>query len=163
MVVWAPDFRFVWSPRNRDVDRRGADLWLEAAATDLPIRARAHHGYARTTYTQRGLEGVQLAYRPRHLTQLGLEWRDQAHHAGVTVRRVGARNTGPSTVNQLPGFWTLDLALGREWQLGSWQLAADARLERALDERTPFIHDFPDPGRRVRIEGRLHRNHASSR
>jgi outer membrane cobalamin receptor len=163
MVVWAPDFRFVWSPRNRDVDRRGADLWLEAATTDLPIRVRAHHGYARTTYTQRGLEGVQLAYRPRHLTQLGVEWRDQAHHAGVTVRRVGARNTGPSTVNQLPGFWTLDLALGREWQLGSWQLAADARLERALDERTPFIHDFPDPGRRVRIEGRLHRNHASSR
>jgi outer membrane cobalamin receptor len=162
MVVWAPDFRFVWSPRNRDVARRGADLWLEATAADLPVRVRAHHGYARTTYTQPGLEGVQLAYRPRHLSQLAVDWRDPARHAGVTLRRVGARNTGPSTVNRLPGFWTLDLAIGREWRLGSWQLAADARIERALDERTPFIHDFPDPGRRLRIEGRLHRNHATT-
>jgi hypothetical protein len=26
MIVWTPDFRFVWSPRNVDVRRRGAEV-----------------------------------------------------------------------------------------------------------------------------------------
>jgi len=163
MVVWAPDFRFVWSPRNRDVRRRGVDLWMEMSPTELPVRLRGHHTHARTTYTHRGMEAVQLVYRPRNLSQLILDWSGGPTRAEVAVRRTGARNTSPSTINQLPAFWTVDLALGREWQVGAWALSADARVERALDERTPFIHDFPDPGRRLRIEGRLAREQPASR
>ena len=34
MVVWAPDFRFIWSPRNFDVIRRGGEISLGLRPAD---------------------------------------------------------------------------------------------------------------------------------
>src|SRR5262249_46955989 len=62
MIVWAPDFRFIWSPRNFDVVRRGGEItgeWGVARA----LRLSGSATYAAVTYDIP--DGAQVLYRPR--------------------------------------------------------------------------------------------------
>src|SRR5690606_25276906 len=38
MIVWLPDFRFVWSPRNTNVKRRGLEAWGEVVYPEVGLR-----------------------------------------------------------------------------------------------------------------------------
>src|SRR5690606_26665261 len=81
MIVWAPDFRFVWSPRNFDVRRAGGDLRAELTALGRRLAFGLTHTYARVAYATRGQGGgegegggEQVVYRPRHASTFQASW-----------------------------------------------------------------------------------------
>src|SRR5690606_38050238 len=118
MIVWLPDFRFVWSPRNHDVRRRGGEvaMWLRDLRSRLDVRG--HLARNRTTYDRPGLEDVQVVYRPVWSGGGTATWAGGPWKAALTNTFTGARYPVPNRVNELPGFWTTDVSLGRRWRVG---------------------------------------------
>jgi iron complex outermembrane receptor protein len=155
MIVWQPDFRFVWSPRNTDVRRKGVDLWGQAA---LPraVTVDAAWSVARVTYDRPGDgDTVQLAYRPRNSGHVRAAWAPGAWRIDVGGEYVGRRNPDPSPVNALPGFWTLDASAQRAWRAGRYAIDTALRVDRLRGERGALIAGYPEPGRRLRLDLRL--------
>ncbi len=158
MIVWMPDFRFVWSPRNVDVNRRGLEAWAEVTNPRLGFRLAGSYSLAAVTRDLGpGGEGVQLAYRPRHTGQLGAAWERAGWRAEVGAAYTGLRYPANAEVNALDPFWTFNLDLGREWRLAGTTLDTSVRVDRLLDEKDTLIFGFPEAGRRIRIEARIHR------
>jgi vitamin B12 transporter len=156
MIVWLPDYRFVWSPRNTDAKRKGVDAWAEAALGGA-VRLSAAYSLAAITYDRAGsADTVQVAYRPRHSAHLRGAWAPGPWRVDVGAEHVGSRNPDPSPVNVLPGFWTLDAGAAREWRAGRWLLETALRLDRLRGERDALIAGYPEPGRRLRLDLRLH-------
>jgi iron complex outermembrane receptor protein len=156
MIVWAPDYRFVWSPRNVDVRRRG----MEAAATLETARLvrtlRATYGYARVAYAA-ARDDAQLEYRPRHTAQLRGEWTWRRWSGGIDAQYTGERYPAAARVNALPGFWTVSADVARTWRAGEFAFATALHIDRLLDERATLIFGFPDPGRVAELRVRISR------
>lgn len=156
MIVWAPDFRFIWSPRNFDVRRAGADVRAEATALARRLTFAATHTYARVAYTTQGPAkgegwGEQVVYRPRHTSVISASWNDHPLALHLEARYTGERNTDPSGVNVLPGFWTVHARASREWRIFGWSARTSLDVDRLLDEKDTLIFGFPDPGRVLRF------------
>jgi outer membrane cobalamin receptor len=159
MIVWLPDFTFRWSPRNVDVDRRGAEARLQAAFPAARLRLSGAWSAARITYVQDGHDsGIQVAYRPEHSGLFGAEWAPGAWRAGVAARYTGSRYPAPAKVNALPGFWSAEAGLSREWRIGGWAAVIAIDVDRLFGERQSLIAGYPEPGRRVRMDLRLRRS-----
>ena len=157
MILWLPDFRFVWSPRNFDVDRRGLDIGLQT--TLRPSGATLHAGYNLTEVEYAGpvLAG-QVAYRPRHSATLGLDVPYGRWRGGIEARHTGERRTVPgSALNTLPGYWLVDLQASVVVSLGEWSGEAFLRVENLLDEDASLLGDYPLPSRALRAGWRLER------
>jgi vitamin B12 transporter len=156
MIVWLPDFRNVWSPRNQDVRRVGGEAWAELR---LPrdLHLTASYGLARVTYERADGADVQVVYRPRHLLNAAGRWTPGPWRLDVAARWTGARNPDPGTDNTLPGFWTLDAGVARTWRAGPVRLDTSLYVDRLRDERSALIAGYPEPGRRARLEVRVRR------
>lgn len=153
MIVWAPDFRFVWSPRNVDVSRKGAEVRGELRLPAWGVEAGGHVADVEATYhSGGGVAGVQVIYRPRRSGGAWLGWQRDGWHVRLDAVHTGRRYPVPAAVNALDPFWTLDLSAGGELARGRWRLEPLVRVERLLDERAPFIHAFPEPGRTLLVE-----------
>lgn len=158
MIIWAPDFRFVWRPDNFHVERWGAEGRLALHVPAAELRASLHHSYARVTYDRGdGAEAVQVVYRPRNMTVLHAEWSPDPWTLDAEARRTGARNTVPVRVNRLPAFWTVAASAARSWNLGPYEITGTLAVDRLLDEKDTLIFGFPDPGRLFRAEARVRR------
>lgn len=163
-IVWMPDFRFVWSPRNADVSRRGGGAW-----GSLEIRTREAGTYAlsgswdyvRATWDRPGTPELPLLYQPRHRARIEAAWRAGEHRIGLGARHVGSRLPVPSRANELPAFWTFDLAAGSGRPLGAWWVEGTLRVDRLLDRRDSFIFGYPEPGRTIEIGMRVRRRRDS--
>jgi outer membrane receptor protein involved in Fe transport len=157
MSVWLPDVTFRWSPRNTDVRRRGIDARGEVRLADAAgLRLAGSWSLADVTYDGPG-DAVQVAYRPRHSALLEAEVAPGAWRAGVAARYTGLRHTAVSAVNTLPGFWSMEMDVAREWRVGGWAATTALRVDRLLDETESMIAGFPEPGRRLRMDLRLRR------
>ncbi len=160
MIVWAPDFRFVWRPTNVDVRRWGGEA---SAQLQLPAQLRATGSFAlaSVTYDSPRANGAQVAYRPRHSGRIGLDWRPGQWRAALTADYTGERYPSAARVNRLPPFWQTRLSAGRPWRLGDWHGDVALHVDRILDEKQSLIFGFPEPGRtfhlRVDLERRLTR------
>ncbi len=141
MVVWAPDFRFVWSPSNFDVRRRGGELALDAHPTrNLGLDASA--SYSAVTYDIAG--GAQVEYRPRITYAASLLWSPDAWTGDLRWHHVGRRFPNSAGTNPRPAFSILDLGIER--QLGGG-LGVRGEIRDLTDARAEFIAGFPTPGR----------------
>jgi vitamin B12 transporter len=159
MIVWLPDFTFRWSPRNLDVARRGADARVQAAFAAARLRLSGAWSIARITYLQDGHDsGIQVAYRPEHSGLFAAEWAPRAWRAELAARYTGLRYPAPAKVNALPGFWSAEAGLSREWRIGGWAAVTAVDVDRLLGERESLIAGYPEPGRRVRLDLRLRRS-----
>jgi outer membrane cobalamin receptor len=141
MVVWAPDFRFVWSPRNFDVRRHGGEVTLALN----PLRGLRLDGsatFAAVTYDHPG--GAQVQYRPRVTYAAGAAWSRGAWGADVRWHRIGARFPNSAGTNVRPAISLLDTGLER--QLGA-SLLLRAEVRDLADARAEFIAGYPTPGR----------------
>jgi outer membrane cobalamin receptor len=156
MIVWAPDYRFVWSPRNVDVRRRGVEASLAIEAAGLLRTLRASYGYARIVYAD-GSDNAQLEYRPRSTAQLSAGWALADWDAGVHARYVGERYPAAARVNALPGFWTVSADLNRTWRTGVWSIRTALHVDRLFDAHDALIFGFPEPGRVGELRVRLSR------
>ena len=71
MVIWSPDFRFIWSPGNFDVLRRGGEITLALN----PTRALVLRGTATlAVVTYDHPDGAQVRYRPRVTQSTSVAW-----------------------------------------------------------------------------------------
>jgi vitamin B12 transporter len=157
MIVWLPDFRFRWSPRNVNAVRRGVDTRAEVALPSAGVRVRGSYALARITYADESARGIQLAYRPRHTGSVGVEWRRGPWRVDAAARYTGERYPVAARVNALAGFWSTEARAGRDWRLGAWTMTTAVDVDRALDEKDSLIAGFPEPGRRVRLDVRVAR------
>ena len=141
LVVWAPDFRFIWSPHNFDVRRRGgeATVLLRPAPT---LRLDGSATYAAVTYDRPG--GAQVQYRPRVTYAASAAWTPGRWSVDARWRRLGARYPNAAGTNPRPAISLLDLSLER--RLAS---SVTARLEArdVADAGAEFIAGYPTPGR----------------
>ncbi|MBW3570040.1 MAG: TonB-dependent receptor [Gemmatimonadetes bacterium] len=162
MILWLPDFRFRWSPRNVDVLRRGIDTRAEVRLPGAGVRLSGAWSLARVTYDEPGVRGIQLPYRPRHAASAGAEWRGGGWRVDLFGRYTGVRYPAAARVNALPGFWSTALRAGRDWRVGGWTMTAAVDVDRVLDEKNSLIAGFPEPGRRVRLDVRVARTGLTS-
>jgi outer membrane cobalamin receptor len=143
MILWAPDFRFIWSPRNFDVVRRGGEVSL-ALRPARSLRLDGSAAYSAATYDITG--GAQVQYRPRVTGSLMLVWSPAAWSADARWRLVGERFPNSAGTNPRPAFSLLDVGLERR--------LADAiglrlQIDDLADSRAEFIAGYPTPGRTV--------------
>lgn len=153
MIIWSPDFRFVWSPRNFDVKRRGLDLQVGLTTANRRLELRGRYSLARVTYDRPGdADTIQVVYRPRHTGGLDLQWRPGAWELTARTDYMGTRYPVPARVNALDPFWTIDLRVRRSFRLGNWRLEPALSVDRLLDNQDTLIFGFPEPGRTIRLE-----------
>jgi iron complex outermembrane receptor protein len=155
MIVWAPDFRFVWSPRNQDVKRDGGETWLRAR---LPrgVELSAWAALARVRYDWPGdADTAQVVYRPRHTGGATLSWQPGAWTVRFDAIHTGVREATPGGSNPLPSYWEMDAAITREWSFASLVLTTALSIDRLFDNTDTFVHGFAEPGRALRFEARV--------
>jgi len=155
MIVWLPDFRFVWSPRNMDVRRSGGDVRLEVEMPGPGLSVGGSFSLTRATYDRDGPEDVQVAYRSRYGAAVNAGWQYGSWSFHLASRLTGARFPVPSPVNELPGFWVTDFNVGRRWLFGGWSAESRLGIERLFNVTDALIFAYPDPGRTLRVELRV--------
>ena len=145
MIVWAPDFRFIWSPRNFDVVRRGGELtvgWRPWSS----LRLGGGATYSAVTYDTPG--GAQVQYRPRVTYDASAVWTPGAWSADLRWHRIGRRFPNSAGTNPRPAFSLVDA--GVERRLGdSFVLRGD--VHDLTDRRAEFLAGYPTPGRSVSL------------
>lgn len=145
MIVWAPDFRFIWSPRNFDVVRRGGELTLGWRPwADLRVTGSAT--YSALTYDTPG--GAQVQYRPRATYDAAGVWSPGAWTVDLRWHRIGRRFPNSAGTNSRPAFSLVDLGLERRLGAG---LAVRGEVRDLTDRRAEFLAAYPTPGRSVSL------------
>jgi vitamin B12 transporter len=145
MIVWAPDFRFIWSPRNFDVLRRGGELTL-AWRPRPGVRLTGGATYSAVTYDTPG--GAQVQYRPRVTYDAAAVWSPGPWTADLRWHRIGRRFPNSAGTNPRPAFSLVDLGLER--RLGGG-LAVRGEVRDLTDSRAEFLAAYPTPGRSVSL------------
>ena len=157
MIIWAPDYRFVWSPRNVNVGRSGGEL--SAAARISLLAVSAWFAHARVTYDEIDDGAVQVVYRPRNTAVIALDADRANWQARIETRYTGERNTAPTDLNALPGFWSASASIGYTAATRRARINSSLRIERLLDEDDSLIFGFPQPGRTFALTIRFLPNH----
>jgi outer membrane cobalamin receptor len=100
---------------------------------------------------------VQVVYRPERAGGAVATWSSGGWRASVTGDFVGSRYPVPNQVNELPSFWTTDVAVARAWPTSLGSLEVSVEVDRIFDHEDSLIFAFPDPGRTARLGMRLTR------
>jgi hypothetical protein len=116
-------------------------------------------GHQRVTYRSGGgAPGSQVVYRPRNAAGIQAAWTSGSWRVETQGRYTGLRYPVPAAVNALEPFWTLHLTTHGTLRTAGWTVQPLLRVDRLLDEKAPFIHAFPEPGRTLGLELRLIRD-----
>lgn len=160
MILWSPDFRFVWRPENFDVTRRGGELNLRLSPRGVPVQLSGAVALSDVRYTGPVLQG-QVIYRPRWSSVANADARIAGVDAGLSWRFIGERRTSVGTdLNALPSLQLLDVRVTRVFSTGPLGLEARAVVENVFGTRTGMLPDFPLPGRMFRLSlGITHSRH----
>jgi iron complex outermembrane receptor protein len=143
MIIWSPDFRFIWSPRNFDVVRRGGELTAEWAPAGA-LRLTGSVTYAAVTYDIPG--GAQVQYRPRFTCDAVALWSPGPWSADLRWHHIGHRFPNSAGTNPRDPFSLLDAGLERRLGRG---LILRGEVRDLTDERAEFLAGYPSPGRAV--------------
>jgi outer membrane cobalamin receptor len=141
MIVWAPDFRFIWSPRNVDVLRRGAEATLSWRLRPR-LRAGGSATYSAVTYDTPG--GAQVLYRPRFTADVSLVWSPGRWTADLRWHHIGRRFPNSAGTNPRAAFSLLDFGIERRF---GESLTLRGEVRDLADERAEFLAGYPTPGR----------------
>lgn len=148
MVLWSPDFRFIWSPANVDVRRSG---WAFASRASVPVSGIELHGSvdrADVTYIGAAQAG-QVIYRPSTTAQAGASIARRFARVDVDARYVGTRRTvAGSDLNALDPYWLTDVRLAVPLVHSAWHIDATLGVDNVFDRPAAMLVDFPFGGRR---------------
>lgn len=161
MIIWFPDHRFIWSPSNYDVRRRGGSFTTGTRIPAAGLRVEGTLERTQVLYTGPVFSG-QVVYRPEWQGSVTAGWQGERLDLRGTMRRQGPRRSvAGSELNALEPFTTLDLAASFPVPLPEgrgWEARADLGLRNALDVRASFLADYPLPGRWWTISVHLSRD-----
>jgi vitamin B12 transporter len=149
MILWAPDFRFIWSPSNVDVRRSGWQLDGRLALPSLS-GATLSGGVEHTdvTYAAAAQTG-QVIYRPRLTARFGESIARRFARLDFQTRYVGSRRTvAGSDLNSLAPYWLTDARLAVPIARASWRLEGMVGIENVFDRSASMLIDYPFGGRR---------------
>jgi outer membrane cobalamin receptor len=156
MILWFPDFQFVWSPGNFNIQRQGFEL---SSDVSVPLGRATHSASIRwaestVAYDEETLAG-QVAYRPIRAIDADLQFDLLFASLTAQANHVGERRSLAGTdLNSLPPYNVLDLGVSIPLKLsGEGQL--DVVLSNALNESAALLADYPIPGRGWSIRVRL--------
>ena len=151
MILWFPDFRFVWSPQNTNVHRTGWDATVDLSGFGASLRGTITD--VAVDYAENALSG-QVVYRPRvsaAVTTSITRWRATFD---VTTRYIGDRRTVQgSPLNTIGAYWLTD-ALMTVHVIGPVDVLAG--VDNAFDRRVALLFDYPLPTRTWRVGFHLH-------
>ncbi len=156
MILWLPDYRFVWSPSNNQVHRSG---WEMSAHASLPATLDVHGtlNHADVAYAGAVLTG-QVAYRPRTTSEVTVAAGPRVVRLEVTNRYVGARRTVPgSALNSLDPYWLTDARLTSAGAWRAWAVDGSLGLENVLNQPAAMLVDYPFPNRSWTVGVRVRR------
>ncbi len=156
MILWLPDFRFIWSPSNYDVRRRG---WETRAGLRIPAWHVDLSGALEETavaYAGPVLTG-QVAYRPQHTAHVQIGTTVGATRVELVTRHVGVRRVvAGSALNALPAYRMSDLRASTQQQLwGRWTLQPTLAVENLFSRQAAMLVDYPFPTRLWSLSLRL--------
>lgn len=147
MILWLPDFRFIWSPNNYDATRRGWELRGGVRIPRWRVDAQGGLDEARVMYAGGILSG-QVAYRPRRTAHLQVGSSLGAARAELVLRHVGVRRVvAGSALNALPAYRMADVRLSTERQRGRWTLQPMLAVENLFSRQAAMLVDYPFPTR----------------
>jgi iron complex outermembrane receptor protein len=150
MILWFPDFRFIWSPRNVDVRRSGLEASTELQAGALTF-LRGDVGWTRVEYANQALDG-QVVYRPELTADLAASLALGGFDWSARWRWVGERRTSPGTeLNSLPSYGRLDAAVAWPFRLDALGGSLELAVQNLLDEPAALLVDYPLPGRTLTL------------
>ena len=152
LILWSPDFRFIWRPDNFNVTRRGIESSVRVA---LPSNAAALTlTGSGTDIRYRGpvLDG-QVIYRPRITGGATLDAALVGIDAQLAWQHTGARRTVVgSDINQLRAFNAVQARLARRVGVGPLDTRVRVSVENLLDQRIAMLLDYPMPGRTLALD-----------
>jgi len=147
MILWAPDYRFVWSPSNFDVHRDGWDLGAQAALPRAGVDLQASLSQTNVLYTGPVLSG-QVVYRPRTTASVNAGITRGRVRFDINNRYVGERRTAAgSSLNLLDPYWLTDAKVTVPFTRGAWSFSTIVGLENALNRNAAMLVDYPFPTR----------------
>jgi vitamin B12 transporter len=151
MILWFPNFRFVWSPDNYDVRRRGAELSATVNAPLADLALTTSLSDAAVEYRGPVLSG-QVAYRPRHTVSSSLAASAGGFRSTVRFRYTGRRRAvAGSDLNTLDPFGVTDLQVVRRLPTARADLDLALALDDIFDRAGTMLLDYPSPGRTWRF------------
>ncbi len=155
MILWLPDFRFIWSPSNHDATRRGWELRGGLRIPRWHLDLQGGLDESRVSYAGGILSG-QVAYRPRRTANLQIGSSLGATRAEFVLRHVGVRRVvAGSALNALPAYRMADARLSTEWQRARWTLQPTLAVENLFSRQAAMLVDYPFPTRLWSIALRL--------
>ena len=152
MILWSPDFRYIWSPNNFDVSRRGGELNLHLAPSGSHVTLAGGVALASVTYDGPVLSG-QVIYRPLWSATASADASFFGFDGGLAYRYAGSRRTSMGTdLNSLPPVHLLDFRVSRTIPIGGMAVRARFAIDNLTGTRTGMLVDFPLPGRILRFD-----------
>lgn len=157
MILWLPDYRFVWSPSNNQVRRSGWELSARAALFGgVDLSGALSH--ADVVYAGPVLSG-QVAYRPRTTANVTLGAGPRVAHIEISDRYVGARRTVPgSELNPLDPYTLTGVRLASAWSWRACAIDASIGIENLLNRPAAMLVDYPFPSRSWTLGLRVRRS-----
>ena len=147
MILWTPNFAYIWSPHNFDIHRQGLEAEVVDRMPAIGAELGVNAAYSDLIYVGPVFEG-QVIYRPHWTGSAHLDLGAPGFRAGLSARYVGTRRTGiGSSLNLLPAFVVADLRLSRRFRLGHGSLELSGGIDNLFDQRTTLLIDYPSPGR----------------
>lgn len=147
LILWSPDFRFVWSPDNFDVSRQGLDASMRVALPSNAAALTLTAGVVDIRYRGAVLAG-QVIYRPRLTGAATLDLIRGATDLQFALQATGMRRTVVgSDINQLPAFQLMQLRVARRFDVGPIDTKVRLGIENLLDQPVAMLLDYPFPGR----------------
>jgi iron complex outermembrane receptor protein len=152
MILWSPDFRYIWSPNNFDVTRRGGEFNLHLAPRGSHLAIAGGVALASVTYDGPVLSG-QVIYRPLWSATASADASVLGFEGGLAYRYAGSRRTVIGTdLNSLPPVHLLDFRVSRLIPVGGMSIKARFAIDNVIGTRTGMLIDFPLPGRLLRFD-----------
>ncbi|MEO7361302.1 MAG: TonB-dependent receptor [Gemmatimonadaceae bacterium] len=158
MILWLPDFRFIWSPTNYDVDRSGWELSGKVGAPAIRTEMRATLNRNDVTYAGGVING-QVAYRPRNSANISVAFAPKQLRVDVTNRYIGVRRTiAGSGLNALDPYWMSDVKISTAIQKVGWSFGPALGVENVLNRAAAMLVDYPFPPRTWSVSVRVRRS-----
>jgi outer membrane cobalamin receptor len=157
MILWLPDFRFIWSPANFAVHRAGWELSGRGSMPAAHVDLQGTLNHTDVDYAGSVLTG-QVAYRPRTTGSITAgadrgRWRIE-----TTTSYVGSRRTvAGSPLNALDPYWLSDAKLTTSLARGAFTYDLAVGADNVFDRSAAMLVDYPFPGRTWTVSLRARR------